>query len=771
MSLEPAERAAWLRNELNKHIYRYHVLNEPIITDDEYDQLYHELVRIEEAHPELRTPDSPTQRVGNDLTEDLPKVSHPAPILSLSNAFNESYLRRWEDRNRRLLPGNTSLDYVLEPKLDGLSIVITYINGILTTAATRGNGEIGDDVTANIRTVRTVPLRIPNDPSATALPSPSRLVVRGEVLFLKEDFDRVNQEQDSLGLPRFVNARNTASGTLKQKDSRVTAKRPLTAYIYDIVDADDFMWETEWEILGYLRDMGFNIIPYAQHYPTLSHVIQQLPTWESRRNQLPFEIDGVVIKVNNVAVRQELGAVGKDPRGATAYKFPAEEATTKLLDVVVNIGRTGKVTPTASLDPVFLSGVTVSNASLHNYDLIDQLDIRLGDTVIIKRSGEVIPYVIGPVIGARTGDETIISPPSTCPYSGDELIRPEGAVDLFCPNPKCPERVFRSLEFFVSRGAMDIEGMGPETVKTLIDTGLIQDEADIFFLKPEPLLQLEGFGEKKVEKLLGAIETAKQRPLAQLLASLGIDGVGSTVSGLLANSFGKMTLLISTAESIKQAEHAFLRTIEALLVDHHSHFEQSQDVQRARRRLANPVIELVPRYIDITNLDDLRSRLLRLLKPAIEASPQTLDHLPHIVISLKALIDATRPLLTMEGLGPILVRDIVNWFADPYHQALLQKMRAAGVNMTKEEIEQAGASLQGLKFVITGTLSVSRDEIKSLIESNGGKVSGSVSARTDYVLAGDSPGSKAEKARELGVEIITEEAFRQMIGSPDVSPD
>lgn len=771
MSVEPAERAAWLRTELNKHIYRYHVLNDPIITDAEYDQLYHELVRIEEAHPELRTPDSPTQRVGNDLTEGLPKVSHPAPILSLSNAFNEADLRRWEDRNSRLLPAETSFDYVLEPKLDGLSIIITYINGLLTTAATRGNGEIGDDVTANIRTVRTVPLRIPSDPGSSTLQTPSRLVVRGEVLFLKEDFDRVNQEQDTLGLPRFVNARNTASGTLKQKDSRVTARRPLTAYIYDIVDADEEMWVTEWEILGYLRDMGFNIIPLAQHYPTLSHVIQQLPTWESRRNQLPFEIDGVVIKVNNVAIRRELGAVGKDPRGATAYKFPAEEAATKLLDVVVNIGRTGKVTPTASLDPVFLSGVTVSNASLHNYDLIEQLDIRLGDTVIIKRSGEVIPYVIGPVIGVRNGNETSISPPSTCPYSGDYLIRPEGAVDLFCPNPKCPERVFRSLEFFVSRGAMDIEGMGPETVKTLIDARLIEDEADIFYLKPDPLLQLEGFGEKKVEKLLSAIEAAKQRPLAQILASLGIDGVGSTVSGLLASNFGNMASLVSTAESIKQAEHAFLRTVEALLTDHHTLFEQSEEVQRARRRLGNPTVELVPRYSDVTSLDDLRARLLRLLKPALEATPKTLDHLPHIVIGLKALIDTARPLLSIEGLGPILVRDIVNWFADPYHQELLQKMRAAGVNMATEEIKQAGTSLQDLKFVITGTLSVSRDEIKTLIETNGGKVSSSVSTKTDYVLVGDSPGSKADRARELGAEIITEDILRQMIGNPDASPD
>ncbi|MEL6527189.1 MAG: NAD-dependent DNA ligase LigA, partial [Chloroflexota bacterium] len=437
-------------------------------------------------------------RVGSDLDSDFDKVQHAAPILSLSNAFDADDLQKWEDRNQKLLPDNVELNYVLEPKLDGLSIVLTYENGVLVTAATRGNGEAGDDVTLNVKTINTVPLRIPADPDST-LSAPERLVVRGEVLFLKEAFEALNEEQQAKGLPEYVNARNTASGSLKQKDSRITAERDLTAYIYSIVDSDGVEVGNETGVLDYLTQMGFYIVPETSHYPTLSHIIPHLSEWEARRHDLPFEIDGLVIKINNLAIQRELGVSGKDPRGATAYKFPAEEGTTELIGVTVNVGRTGKITPTAQLEPIYLGGVTVSNASLHNYDLIQQLDIRMGDRVVIKRSGDVIPYVIGPVEGARDGDEAPIEMPQTCPFSGDELIRPEGAVDLFCPNPRCPERVFRSLEFFVSRGAMDIDGMGPSTIEALISADLIQDEADIFYLQAEPILELEGFGDKKVE--------------------------------------------------------------------------------------------------------------------------------------------------------------------------------------------------------------------------------------------------------------------------------
>lgn len=672
MPASPAERAAELRAQINYHSYRYNALSDPLITDAEYDALFNELRDIEREHPELITPDSPTQRAGSDLSEGFAKVRHPAPILSLSNVYNEAELRAWEERALRLLPAGAQLDYTLEPKLDGLTVVIHYENGVLMQAATRGNGEIGDDVTANIRTIRTIPLRIPTRPDGP--PAPQRLVVRGEVLFLKHAFEAVNQQQIEQGLPVFINARNTASGTLKQKDSRITASRPLTAYVYAIVDAVGITLDKQWDMLEYLRDMGFSVAPGSAYYPTLTDIIQQIPAWESRRNQLDFEIDGVVIKVNDLRVAAELGVVGKDPRGATAYKFPAQEATTKLLNVVANVGRTGRIVPSAQLAPVFLGGVTVSNATLHNYEIVKALDIRIGDTVVIKRAGDVIPNVIGPVIGARDGSEVPITPPERCPFCDTPAIQPEGAVDTFCPNPHCPERVFRQVEFFVSRGAMDIEGMGPQTVKTLIDQGLIRDEADIFSLVAEHLLPLEKFAEKKVQNLLASIEAAKGRPLERVLTSLGIEGVGSTVAQALAAHFG----------------------------------------------------------------------------------------------SIDALSNATVEMLeNVEGVGKILAQSIIDWFSDPYHQEVLGKLRAAGVNMQAEAREQISHELEGLTFVLTGTLpTLSRDAATELIEDHGGKVVGSVSKKTSYVLMGESPGSKAEKAAQLGVPIISEDDLRRMIGLP-----
>lgn len=663
------QRAAELREQLSYHLYRYHVLSDPVISDGEYDHLYRELVQLELDHPELITPDSPTQRAGSDLSEDFPKVRHPAPILSLGNTFSAEDLMAWEERNLKLLSPGTQLSYTLEPKLDGLTIVITYENGVLTQAATRGNGELGDVVTANVRTIRTIPLRIPTGRSD--LTPPERLIVRGEVMFLKRDFEALNQKQIEAELPVYVNARNTASGTLKQKDSRNTAARPLTAYVYGIVESVGIMLDKQWDMLEYLRDMGFQIGPGSAYYPTLSHIIQQLPTWESRRNQLDFEIDGVVIKVNDLRIAAELGVVGKDPRGAIAYKFPAQEATTKILGVTANIGRTGKITPTAQLEPVFVSGVTVVNASLHNYDQIAKLDIRLGDTVVIKRSGEVIPYVIGPVIGARTGEETPILPPEKCPSCDTPIIQPEGLVDYYCPNPRCPERVYRKIEFFVSRGAMDIDGMGAQTVKTLIEKGFIQDEADIFYLERAPLLELEGFAGKKVDNLLAGIQTAKGRPLSQLIASLGIDGVGGTIASDLAKHFGSIDALMNASA------------------------EQLEEV---------------------------------------------------------------------EGIGPILAQSIADWFADSFNHHVLDKLRGAGVNMQAEAKVVVSNTLEGLTFVLTGTLpNLTRDQAAELIEAHGGKVSGSVSKKTSYVLMGDSPGSKADKAAKLGVPIIDEVAFLAMV--------
>ena len=751
MSGDIQGRVRELSDELHDHIYRYHVLNEPIITDDEYDRLFRELQALEAEHPEFALPDSPTQRVGSDLSGDLPKVRHPAPILSLSNAFDEDDLINWEERNRRLLSEEAKLQYVLQPKLDGLAIVISYEGGVLARAATRGNGEFGDDVSANVRTIRSAPLRIPVNSDQGA--PPSRLVVRGEILFHKEDFLALNREQEAQGLPAYVNARNTASGSLKQKDSRETAKRKLTAYIYDIVDSEGVELGSEWETLQYLQDMGFNVITDAAHCQDLDDVRRRLDAWEARRDDLPFEIDGLVLKVDSLSQARELGVVGKDPRGAIAYKFPAEEATTKLFGITIGVGRTGKVTPTAQLEPVFIGGVTVSNASLHNYEQVAALDIRLGDRVIVKRSGDVIPYVIGPVAGARDGSETKIAPPESCPYCDTELRQPAGAVDWFCPNPKCPERVMRTLEFFVSRGAMDIEGMGPQTIAALIENGLIEDEADIFYLTAEPLLALEGFAEKKVENLLASIEGAKARPFEQTLTSLGIDGIGSTVAGLITDNFSSAQDLLDAASGIEAADAAFAETVQALLEGERG---SGADVDKLVHRLRHPLTELAPRYLDTA---DLPLRLARPLKPLAISEAEVAA----IAASLSRLIEASRRLHSIDGLGPVLVENIVDWFTDAHNQRVLEKMLRAGVNMRGEEKEVAGSGLAGKTVVLTGAMSAPRGEIKALVEAHGGKVTGSVSKKTSYVVAGDSPGSKVDKAVKNKVPVISEADLRALI--------
>ncbi|MCZ7547053.1 MAG: NAD-dependent DNA ligase LigA [Anaerolineae bacterium] len=681
----PAERAAELREALNYHIYRYNVLNAPVISDAEYDRLYHELKQLEAEHPELISPDSPTQRVGSDLTEGFATVDHPAPILSLSNAFDAENVREWRKRIGRLLPEDAALRYTVEPKFDGLTVVLTYTDGLLTLGATRGNGEQGDDVTANVRTVRSIPRRIPVAPDGPK--PPHTLVVRGEVMILKDDFEKLNQQQEEAGLARYVNARNAASGALRQIDPRVTASRPLTCYAYAIVQADGPVPTSQWEALEYLRGLGFLVdAEVAARFDDLEAVVAYVESWHDRYYDLPFEADGLVIKIDDLRVAADLGVVGKDPRGAIAYKFPAEEATTTLLDVEVNVGRTGVLTPTAKLEPVFIAGVTVSNATLHNYDDIARKDIRIGDRVIVKRSGGVIPYVVGPVVEARTGDERPIAPPTHCPASGDPMVRLEGEVAYYCPNPACPERVFRNIEYFVSRAGLDIEGLGAKIVALLLEKGFIRDEADVFTLgaRKDDLLALEGFGEKKVDNLLRAIEAAKTRPLPRLLGALGIRGVGGVVAGLLADAFGSV-------DGLAQA--------------------------------------------------------------------------------------SAEAMATIPGIGPEIARAVVEWFSAPRNQQLIEKLRAAGVRLEaggrgEPVVGPASAVLEGLTFVLTGALpNMTRDEATALIEAHGGRVTGSVSSKTSYVVAGESPGSKLAKAEQLGVPVLGEDGLRALVAGASAPGD
>jgi DNA ligase (NAD+) len=547
MSLTPAERAAELREQVNFHLYRYHVLDSPVITDAEYDRLFHELRQLEEQYPDLLTPDSPTQRVGSAPRSDLPKVQHPAPVLSLSNAFSDDDVRAWRERIGRLLPSNATVDYVVEPKFDGLSVILTYENGLFVQGATRGNGSIGEDITPNLRTLPSVPLRIPTAKDGPA--PPPYLVVRGEAFFKLRSFTDLNQRRIDEGEVPFVNPRNAAAGALRQLDPSITARRPLQLVVYQILAGEGILPRTQWDLLHYLADLGFPVmLDKSRYFDDMDAMLEYIHTWEEHRRTLEFEIDGLVIKVNDLPLYEDLGVVGKDPRGATAFKFPAEERTTKLLDVGINVGRTGMLIPFAVLEPVEVSGVTVRLATLHNFEDMQTKDIRIGDTVIVKRSGEVIPYVVGPVADLRTGEEPPYQIPAVCPYCGCATVKNEEEVALYCSNPQCPERLARAIEYWTSRGTMDIDGMGERIVRQLIGAGLIHDVADLYLITKEQLLELEGFAEKKADKLLESINASRERSLQRLITALGIKGVGYVVAELLTNEYASLEALSQASE-------------------------------------------------------------------------------------------------------------------------------------------------------------------------------------------------------------------------------
>ncbi len=531
------ERIEQLRHEINYHNYRYYVLDEPVISDAEYDALMDELRALEEQHPELVTPDSPTQRVGGQPAEGFIKVRHPAPILSLDKATNAEELRAWWERVSKFLPPDAPPPaWVVEPKLDGLTVVLHYEDGLFVLGATRGDGQVGEDVTTNLRTVRTLPLRIPvSPPSLAGKRVPHRLVVRGEAIMLLEDFERLNRQQADLEDKVFANPRNAAAGSLRQLDPRVTASRPITLLCYQIVEADGPVPSTQWETLRYLRDLGFPVPKEIARFESLDEVSAYCEAWNLKRDTVPYELDGLVIKVDDLATQEAMGIVGKAPRGAVAWKFPGREATTQIIDIGVNVGRTGVLTPFAILEPVRLGGVTIRKATLHNFEDLARKDIRIGDTVTIRRAGDVIPYVVGPMIGARTGRERVYRMPEVCPSCGEPVVAPEDEVAVYCINVACPEQRVRRVEHFAA--VMDVEGLGERTVELLVARGLVKDAADLYYLKREDLLELEGFAEKSVSNLLTAIAATKERPLAQVIAALGIRNVGSVVAQLLAQHY------------------------------------------------------------------------------------------------------------------------------------------------------------------------------------------------------------------------------------------
>jgi DNA ligase (NAD+) len=671
-----------LKQQIHSHNYRYHVLDAPVISDAEFDRLLHELRQIEAEHPDWVTADSPTLRAGAKPAERFVKVRHPAPILSLGNAFGADDVRGWYERIRRIDDRVEHAKFVVEPKIDGLSVVLHYRDGLFVQGATRGNGEIGEDITANLRTVPAIPLRIPVDEKGPR--PPKYLVIRGEAFMPIQEFEELNRRLAEAGQRTYLNPRNTAAGSLRQLDPALTASRPLTLLVYQIIhyERDGKVPGSQWEILHWLQALGFPVTDIAQRFDNIEDTIVYAESWDEKRDELEYEADGMVIKVDDLNLAADLGFVGKDPRGAIAFKFPAREVTTTLQDIKINVGRTGVLIPNAVLEPVEIGGVVVVRATLHNFDYIAEKDIRVGDRVLVKRAGEVIPYVIGPIVDARSGKEKRYKPPQTCPACGQPVERFEGEVAWYCVNAACPAQLVRNVEHFVSRGAMDIVGLGTRIVQKLIEAGKVKDVADIYSLKRADILEAVTKKDRKTEKeppgkiadnLLASIDASKSRPLSRLITALGIHGVGEVSAGDLARNFPDLDALAKASA------------------------DQLQEIA---------------------------------------------------------------------GIGPSVAESIAEWFSNPVNKNVLKKLKAVGVwpkGTVGAKRASSSGKLSGLTFVITGTLpTFSREDAKEFIESNGGKVTDSVSKKTSYLVLGESPGSKYEKARSLGVKIVGEEELKKL---------
>ncbi|HVU51112.1 MAG TPA: NAD-dependent DNA ligase LigA [Polyangia bacterium] len=657
-------RVEELRGRIAHHNYRYYVLDAPEVSDAEYDRLLRELGELEQRHPTLLTPDSPTQRVGGAPSALFAPVRHSSRLLSLDNAFDAEELTAWAERVRKGLGREPT--YVCEPKIDGVSLAVTYEGGVLTRAATRGDGDVGEDVTPNVRTIRAVPGRLRTDAP------PAWLEVRGEVFLRKADFERINEELGAAGKPIFANPRNSTAGMLRQKDPRVTAARPIQIFFHGLVRVDGKRLESYTEALGYLRELGLRTHPEARGCATLDEVRAYVADMEARRHALEHEIDGAVIKVDRIADQNELGATSKFPRWAIAYKFPAEEQTTKLNDIQVSVGRTGAVTPFAVLEPVRVGGVTISMATLHNADEVVRKGVLIGDTVVVRRAGEVIPEVVAPIPSLRTGAEKAFVMPTRCPQCDAEIVRPEGEAVARCPNKLCPAQVLGRIVHFASRGAMDIEHLGERTATELLARGLVEDPGDLFSLDAAKIGQLPGFKDRSIANLLAAIAAAKDRPIDRLLYGFGIRHVGASAARALADAFGSID------------------------------------------RVAGASVE---------------------------------------------------ELAGAQGVGTVIATAVREFFDREEARGLLEKLRRAGVRL-EETREKVSGPLTGKTFVITGTLAaMSREAAKERLEALGGKVTNSLSGATSYLVVGESPGSKLDKAAKLGVATLDEAAFLALLGS------
>lgn len=658
------EKIEKLRESIEYHNYKYYVLDDPEISDYEYDQLVSELVDLETEYPEYLTEDSPTQRVGGKAASSFATVTHEVPLLSLNNAYDLGELRSFDDRLRRTL--GEQPEYVVELKIDGLAVSLIYENGRLLRGATRGDGVTGEDVTHNIKTIPSIPLRLRTS-------EPLDIEIRGEIYMGKQDFARVNKERSRQDASLFANPRNAAAGSLRQLDPNIAAKRRLNMFAYGIgyirgrKDPD-----THWEALQLIRNLGFRVNENSVVCENMDTVIQYCEKWQQERELLPYDIDGIVIKVNAISKQNQLGFTSKGPRWAIAFKFPPKQRTTIVKDIKLQVGRTGVLTPLAILETVEVDGSMVSKATLHNEDYIREKDIRIGDTVIVQKAGDIIPEVVKVITSKRTGDERPFVMPKTCPDCGSLVTRALGEAATRCINISCPQRLKEGLEHFVSRNAMNIEGIGPSLITQLVERGLVRDVADIYELNGNDLLMLERMGEKSVFKLLSAIAASKKNPLHRLLFGLGIRHVGERAAKTLARHFGSMNRLMSA---------------------------------------------------DIQELTDV------------------------------------------EEIGDVIATSIKSFFGEEHNVSLVRRLVSLGVNMVEEEVvEPRELPLVGKRFVFTGTLERwGRNEAKEIVESLGGIVSSQVGRNTDYVVIGDKPGSKADKAQELGISMLTEDEFENLV--------
>ena len=655
-------RVEKLRRELHRHNYRYHVLDDPEVSDAEYDRMMKELQRLEAAYPELEDPNSPTIRIGAPPLSKFDAFAHSVPMLSLDNGFTDKDITDFDVRVKRFLSSEDEVSYTAEPKLDGIAVELIYENGMLITAATRGDGFTGEVITANVKTISTVPLVL-REEFHSHNPVPALFEVRGEVFMGKENFKRLNELRLSENQPPFANPRNAAAGSLRQLDSRITANRPLDIFVYGVGNVTDIVFNSQWDLLCSLKLYGFRINPLIRHRIVIQDAIDYYQELNEMRDQLPYDIDGMVIKVDSIEFQETLGVKSRSPRWAIAYKFQAEQETTQLERIEVQVGRTGTLTPVAHLKPVNVGGVVVSRATLHNEDEIEKKDIRTGDTVLIQRAGDVIPEVVKVILTKRTGEEQVFKMPGNCPVCGSKVIRMEGEAAIRCVNTGCSAQIKERIKHFASKGAFDIDGLGDKLVDQLVEKNLLSSYADIFELKTETIAGLERMGDKSAGNLMEAIETSKIVSFARFLYALGIRHVGEHVAAILA-----------------------------------SRFQTLEEVMTASR-------------------DDLE---------------------------------------IVDGIGPIVAESIVQFFRQDQNIKIVHQLLASGVHIRYEK-EKAPGFLEGQVFVLTGTLEhMTRGHAKDSIESFGGRVAGSVSRRTDYLVVGESPGSKVDRAKALGVRIIHE---------------